>query len=177
MLPIVHPVIGYLCYAVYTRATGSSPEWDAGVVAVGAAAVPDLIDKPLWLAGVVPVGRSLAHSLLVAGPVIVTIWMLTRRYGRPRLGIAFAIGYFSHLAADVPWHIVAGSYAELGFLLWPVISMPPYSGTKPLGAIGDLAVTTLWIEAVIFIGGLVVVWFDIRAGYNRHRSYGKRGRG
>ncbi|SNR32161.1 metal-dependent hydrolase [Halorubrum vacuolatum] len=158
MNPVVHPVVGYLCYAAYARVRhGRPPDGAPAAVAIVAAAIPDLIDQPLWLLGVTPVGRTIAHSLFGAAVAVAVAVAVARLRGRPELGVAFAVGYLSHLAADVPWHVLAGDYDELGFLLWPVTHMPPYSGVKVLGEIGGVAVTTLWLEIVIFVVG-VAVW-------------------
>lgn len=172
MQPIVHLAVGYLCYAGYVRRSdGTTPSEGATLVALFGAALPDLLDKPPWLLGLT-VGRTVGHSLLFAVPVVLASWLLARSRGRPTLGVAFAVGVASHLATDVPWHVVAGDYEELGFLLWPLTPMPPYSGTKPLGSIGDLEVTTLWLEAVILVGGIGLWWVDGRPGLEaiRRRS-------
>ncbi|WP_254767801.1 metal-dependent hydrolase [Salinilacihabitans rarus] len=161
MQPPVHLAVGYLCYAAYARWRWDRPPVSGpAVAAVVGAALPDLVDKPLWLLGAAPVGRTVAHSLPVAVPLAAAGWLLARRAGRPAVGVAFAVGVLSHLAADVPWHLLAGASAELGFLLWPVTSTPAYTGTKPLGSVASVAVTTLWLEAVILVAGLAVWWRD-----------------
>lgn len=165
MQPFVHLSVGYLCVAVYSRWDDGRPPADAPVaVAVTGAALPDLIDKPLWLAGVVPVGRTIGHSVLFAIPLLVVGWRIATRRRRSPLAVAFAIGYLSHLATDVPWHLVSGDYHELQFLLWPVTQTPPYTGTKPLGTLADLRVTTLWLEAVVFVAGIALWWHDGKPG-------------
>ncbi|WP_049926040.1 metal-dependent hydrolase [Halopiger goleimassiliensis] len=165
MQPVVHLAVGYLCWAGYTRATrGGAPTEEATLAALAGAALPDLLDKPPWLAGVVDVGRTLGHSLLFAIPVVLGVWWLARARGRTALGIAFAVGSLSHLATDVPWHVVSGDLEELGFLLWPVTPMPAYSGTKPLGTVAGLEITTLWLEAVILVAGVALWWADGRPG-------------
>lgn len=165
MQPIVHPVVGYICYAAYTRGRdGESPRDLPALVAVVAATLPDLIDQPLYHAGVTPVGRTVGHSLLGAVPLVVLAWLLARRWDRQTLGVAFAVGYASHIAADIPWHLLSGDSHELGFLLWPITHMPPYSGVKSLGTIGGLEVTTLALEAVIFLAGVALWWRDGRPG-------------
>ncbi len=170
MHPIVHPVVGYLCYAAYTRGRhGERPGGEPTVVAVFAAVLPDLVDQPLRLVGVMPVGRTIAHSLLVAIPVVVAVGAIARRRGRPELGVAFAIGYLSHIAADVPWHVLAGDVDELGFLLFPITRMPQYTGTKTLATAGGVEITTLWIEAVLFVVGVRVWWNDGRPGLELFR--------
>lgn len=173
MHPVIHPVVGYVCYAVWTRLTGGDrPGDDAALVAIGAATIPDLVDQPLWLLGVTPVGRTVAHSVLVAIPTIAIVGTVARRRGRPDLGVAFAIGYLSHLAADTPWHLLAGDVAELGFLLWPITHMPPYTGTKPLGTVGGVEVTTRWLEVIILTLGVALWWGDGRPGLGRLRRNG-----
>jgi len=178
MHPIVHPVVGYLCYAGSTRVRhGSEPTALATLVAVVAATLPDLIDQPLAAAGLTPVTRTVGHSLLFAVPLVAVVWLVARRRERDELGVAFAIGYGSHLAADMPWHILAGDVDELGFLLWPLTPMPPYSGVKSLGTVPglEITVTTLWLEAIIFVSGLALWWHDGRPGLEVVRDRLTRG--
>lgn len=172
MQPFVHPIVGYLCYAGYTRARHRrSPRGGPTIVAVFAAILPDLIDQQLWIIGVTPVGRTFAHSLFGGVLIVGVVGFLARRRGRQELGVAFAIGYISHIAADIPWHVLAGDYHELGFLLWPVTEMPAYSGVKAVGTIGGIEVTTLWFEAVISVVGVVIWWSDDRPGLDVVRRH------
>lgn len=165
MQPPVHLVVGYVCYAAYARwKTGDTPRAAPTLAAVGGAAVPDLIDQSLHALGLTPVTRTVGHSLLFAVPVIVVVGVLSGNRNRLALGTAFAIGYLSHVATDVPWHVLSGDYAELGFLAWPLTHMPDYSGVKPLGTLGGFEVTTLWLEAVIVGVGLTLWWRDGRPG-------------
>lgn len=167
MQPIVHPVVGYLCYSASARwIRGDAPDPTPTIAAVIGATVPDLLDQPLYLAGITAVGRRIGHSLFFAVPVVAVVWTVARRRGRTRLGVAFAIGYGSHLAADVPWHVLAGQYDELGFLLWPITHMPEYTGVKPLGTVPGLGLeaTTLWLELVIVVLGIARWWIDGRPG-------------
>ncbi|MFC6904715.1 metal-dependent hydrolase [Halalkalicoccus tibetensis] len=158
MLPPVHLAVGYLCYAALVRFRGhGAPAERATLAALLGAALPDLIDKPIHWLGVVPVGRTIGHSLLLALPLVALVWVLARRAGERELGVAFAVGILSHIATDVPWHLVSGEYHELGFLLWPVTHMPEYTGTATLGTLAGVEVTTLWIEAVILVCG-VALW-------------------
>lgn len=168
MQPPVHLAVGYCCYAIDTRwDRGAAPDDRTTAAVLVGAALPDLIDKPLWLLGVAGVGRTAGHSLLVAVPLLVGVRLYANRSDRRALGTAFSIGLCSHLAADVPWHLLAGDYRELGFLLWPVTPMPAYTGTKPLGSLGGVEVTTLWLEVVIFAVGLAMWWADGRPGLER----------
>jgi len=172
MQPIVHPVVGYICYAIYTRLSdGNRPEAEPTIMVIFAATLPDLIDQPLWLLGITPVGRTFAHSLFGAVFCIGIAALIAHHYGRRDLGVAFAIGYLSHIAADIPWHVMAGDYHELGFLLWPVTEMPAYSGVKTVGSIGGVEITTLWFEAAIFLFGVVLWWVDGRPGFELLRRH------
>ncbi|MXV63971.1 metal-dependent hydrolase [Natronorubrum sp. JWXQ-INN-674] len=176
MQPVVHLAVGYLCYAAYTRwSLGRQPADVPALVAVFAAGLADLIDKPLHAAGVVPVGRTIGHSLLFAIPLVLFVWLVASRRDRPILGVAFAIGYLSHIATDVPWHLISGDFDELGFLLWPITDMPAYTGVKPLGTVTGVEVTTLWLEAVILVAGIVLWWVDGRPGVGAiRRALGAR---
>ncbi|GAB3024627.1 metal-dependent hydrolase [Natronobiforma cellulositropha] len=168
MQPIVHLAVGYLCYAAVARWRYERVPRDApAAVAIVGAALPDLLDKPLAALGVVPVGRTVGHSLLFAIPLLAAVWLLARASERETLALAFAVGYLSHLASDVPWHLLSGDYDELGFLLWPVTHMPAYTGVKPLASVAGLEVTTLWLEAVIFLAGVALWWHDGRPGLAR----------
>lgn len=174
MQPIVHPVVGYLCYAGYIRARRENPPQGGPViVAVFAAILPDMIDRSLWLIGVTSVGRTIAHSLLGAIVLVGGMVILARAYHRSDLGVAFAIGYFSHILADIPWHILAGDYHELGFLLWPVTEMPAYSGVKVVANIGSVEITTLWLEGGLFLLGVLVWWRDGCPGTDVLRGLGR----
>ncbi|WP_121742269.1 metal-dependent hydrolase [Natronorubrum halophilum] len=165
MQPIVHLAVGYLCYAGYTRwRRGRRPADGPALVAVFAAGLADFIDKPLYAAGIASVGRTIAHSLLVTIPLVLLVWCVATRYDRRSLGIAFAIGSLSHIATDVPWHVLSGEFDELRFLLWPITDMPAYTGVKPLGNVGGLEITTLWLEAVVLAAGLALWWTDGRPG-------------
>ncbi len=171
MQPVVHLAVGYLCWAAYTRYERNEPPAQAPTVAVLlGAAIPDLIDKPLYAAGVVDVGRTVGHSLFFVLTLVAAVWFVTRRLDRGRLGLAFAVGLFSHIVTDVPWHLLSGDYDELGFLLWPVTPMPAYTGVKPLGTVGGVEVTTLSLEAIILLAGIVVWWMDGRPGFELPRN-------
>ncbi|MCU4925261.1 metal-dependent hydrolase [Halobacteria archaeon AArc-dxtr1] len=160
MQPVVHLAVGYLCYAAFARwRDGGPPAELPALAAIVGAALPDLLDQSLAAAGITEVTRTIGHSLLFALPVVALVWAVAASRDRSVLGVAFGIGYVSHIATDVPWHVLAGDYHELGFLLWPVTEMPEYSGVKPLGTIPGLGIeaTTLWIEAVILVAG-VALW-------------------
>lgn len=128
MWPWEHAAFGYLLYSggmhVWRR---SGPEGTATLVLFVSTLLPDIVDKPLsWLFGLFPSGFSLAHSIFVAVPLIAVVVFGTRARGRDELGIAFAVGYGSHLVGDIVSPIRSGSPIELSRVLWPLVTHPPY---------------------------------------------------
>ena len=123
MWPWEHLAVGYLCYSlgVHLFARRAPRGWPVVALAVGTQ-FPDLVDKPLaWTFAVLPAGHSLAHSLFVALPAsalaVLVAWGLDRR----QVGVAFAVGYLSHLPADVVYPALIGGHPNVGFLFWPVV--------------------------------------------------------
>ncbi len=141
MFPLGHLAFAYLSYvaaAALTRRPLPAP-WPLVPLAFGSQ-LPDLIDKPLAYYGVIVSGRSAAHSLLAAGVFIALVTVAARGVRRRtdpehvfgRLGavtpVAFAIGYLSHFVGDSVRPVLAGNYADVSFLLWPLIDAPRYAG-------------------------------------------------
>ncbi|MEF8814332.1 MAG: metal-dependent hydrolase [Halovenus sp.] len=125
MWPPGHLAVGYLVYAFGSHRRGEIPTKGPAVVVAVASLLPDLVDKPLaWYLGVLPTGRSLAHSLVVLVPVALAVVLLARRGGRGREGVAFAVGVFTHVAADALPILWKGD-ASGDFLLWPLRSVDP----------------------------------------------------
>jgi len=160
MWPWGHLAVGYVLYSLGVRArTGEAPDgWNVVALAVGTQ-FPDLIDKPLaWWLGVLPGGRTLAHSLLVAVPLVLVLGVLARRYDAGPRATAFAVGYLSHLAGDALVPALVGSPRELAFLLWPATPMVVYEN-PPL--VADLALTRAavadLVAAVLAPGGFAAV--------------------
>lgn len=131
MWPWGHLALGYLCYAGYRGLwSWKTPSgWPVILLAFGTQ-FPDLIDKPLayWLA-ILPEGRSLTHSLLIAVPLCLAIYLLARRYQQGELGMGFAIGWGSHLIGDAVNPVMKGSYHEVTFLVWPLLPIPDYEAS------------------------------------------------
>ncbi|WP_256300991.1 metal-dependent hydrolase [Haloarchaeobius salinus] len=121
MWPWEHVAVAYLAYSLGSRVGGGRPT-DAAAVAVAVGALfPDLVDKPLsWGVGVLPGGRSLAHSLLVAVPVVLVVGLFARGRRARAVGVAFGVGYLSHLPLDVVASGVFGGGFDTSFLLWPL---------------------------------------------------------
>lgn len=167
MFPPVHPALAYLLYSGGRRALGrSAPGRAAAVAVVVGGALPDLIDQPLYhFLFDLPSTRTLGHSLLFVVPICLAVLVAARRSSLPdSVGPAFAVGALSHPAADALWPLLLGLYDELGFLLWPITHSPPYAGTKPLFAVGDATVTTLWFELPLLAGAAILWWRDGRPG-------------
>ncbi len=122
MWPWEHAVIGYLAYSLFCHAVYRDSPGAAGtLVVVFASVLPDLIDKPLaWEYGVFETGYALGHSIFFAVPLAIAVGWLARVVGRPRLGIAFGLGYLLHLPADVvPIYLTRGEL-PIERILWPV---------------------------------------------------------
>lgn len=134
MWPWEHAAVGYLLYSLARRAQGREPPTESATgVLVGATVLPDLVDKPLsWGLGWVPSGYAVAHSLFVAVPLAVTALALGRRFGRRSLGVAFVVGYLSHLLGDILNPLRAGDQPDIDRVLWPVVDVPPYSVDRGL---------------------------------------------
>jgi hypothetical protein len=157
MFPWGHAAVGYLFYALLVRSRGESAPLGGPVLALAIGTqFPDIIDKPFgWYLdlGLIPSGRSLFHSLFVATGIVLGIALLMRRYGREELGIAFAVGYLSHLVSDGLYPALAGEWGGLAYLVWPLIEQPPETGYSIL----EMLITGAQTPIGIFEFGLFVV--------------------
>lgn len=123
MWPWEHVFFAYVFYSAYCHLVHRrSPSGPATLALVFGSLLPDLVDKPLaWQFGLFASGYSVAHSIFIAGPVVVlTTWWSA---GRDRLeeGAAFGIGYLLHLLGDLlPISIEQGEL-YYSHLLWPVV--------------------------------------------------------
>jgi hypothetical protein len=119
---------------------------------------------------VLPTGQSLAHSLLFALPLIGLVVALARASGRTAVGLAFGVGYLSHLPADAVYPVVFGGGLRGSFLLYPLVEIEPYAmpGLGPRLAamadnVGPLLSSPLGILYVLADALLVtaafVVWY------------------
>lgn len=131
MWPWGHLAVGYLAYAgVLDRRFARAPGDAATVVLALATQLPDLIDKPFaWTLPLLPNGRSLGHSALVAALLIAAAVWIARRRGQDELGLAFGIGYATHLAGDALGPVLDGNWAALASLGWPLL--PPLENSGP----------------------------------------------
>ena len=138
MLPWGHLAVGYLCLSLAVRFRYRTPPRGPAAIAVAIGTqLPDLVDKPLaWRFGLIPSGRSLAHSLLFLTVLAVMAWALAARYDRQLEASAFVGAYLSHVLADMLPAALAGEWARLGSLLWPITPVYQYPGELDYTIIG-----------------------------------------
>lgn len=128
MNPLAHFLVAFLPLAAYCFARyGRLPRGGLVLLLLFATLLPDLIDKPLaWAFGVIPSGRMLAHSLVIAVPIVTAIAYVAYRRGYGVLGIVFAFGYFSHLVGDHYSVLYLGrDYYFFPNMFWPLMSANP----------------------------------------------------
>jgi hypothetical protein len=135
MWPWEHLAVGYVLFTLLARAFGRPVDGASALAVAFGTQFPDLVDKPLaWSFAVLPSGTTLAHSLLVAVPVAALVVAVGRRRGRATVGAAFAVGYLSHLPADLLYGLLTeGGPVSVGALLWPLVEQTP-SGSEGLFA-------------------------------------------
>lgn len=186
MWPWTHLAFGYLLVSMGWRLRGQRI---SGLVAAAVALgtqLPDLIDKPLaWYFGVLPAGRSLAHSAFTAAAVSLVVLAVATHSGHRDAGVAFTVGYVSHLLGDALPKLPGGDYESVAFLLWPVLPLPEYGGADPvlenLGAVAAAPMAYLLASParVAVVAAVVLVWsadgFPGLAGIGRYLTSRVRG--
>lgn len=175
MFPWGHAAVGYLLYVALVRYRfGERPEGAPVIALAIGTQFPDLVDKPLaWYLGVLPSGRSLAHSVFVAMVLISLVYWLASRFDRSELGVAFALGYLSHLLGDVVYPLFRGEWEAVGILLWPIVPQPgsetDYTILEVLLQATESAVGIFEIVLFVFTTGLWIahrgpgLWLCLRA--------------
>lgn len=172
MWPWEHLAVGYILLSLWWRAIGAGkPSGRAALALAVATQLPDLIDKPLgWGTTLLPSGHSLAHSLLFAVPAVVSLYLLARTRDARDVGIAFAVGYLSHLPGDMVYPLLVGGNLGGAFLVWPLIPADATISTSVFGRAGDLfwqflaflgtprGLLYLGFEALL-VGTAVLVWY------------------
>ena len=162
MWPWGHAALGYLLYVVYLRVRTREAPTGRGVLALLAGTqTPDLIDKPLaWYLHVLEYGRSLAHSVLTGGLILLTIVLYLRYRGHGRLATAFAIGYLSHLVGDSYGFALAGNWENLAFLVWPLLPIPgvEYELEGLLAHLARLDAAVIYSEGALLAAGVFLLW-------------------
>lgn len=123
MWPWEHLAVGYLAYSALSRYRhGESPTTAATVAVALGTQFPDLVDKPLgWGFALFQGGISVAHSVFTAAILSVVVVAVGRRLERPQLGVAFVVGYLSHIPADAVYGAVFDGTVKLTPFLWPLV--------------------------------------------------------
>jgi len=154
MMPWEHVLFGYIGYSLLVRVLGQEPPTTGEtIVVVLASGGPDLIDKPLaWQFDLFASGYALGHSVFTAAVLSSLAAVVARQRGRPRTGLAFGVGYWLHLPADV----VPSSLSEpipYQRLLWPVVRGGDGYGTSfAFEARENLTGYVRWVGGQ-FVGG------------------------
>jgi len=161
MFPWTHAAVGYLCLVGCWLVLGRRVSKAELVAVVVGTQLADVVDKPLaWSFQLLPAGRSLAHSLLVAVPLIALVIGVAWRRRHPEVGVAFGVGYLSHLAGDTYVAVYYWRTEELTFLLWPLLPPYPYDDfTGVLDFAGGVELTLPLLVALLGSGlvGLVFI--------------------
>lgn len=167
MWPWGHAALGYLIYTAYgqVRGIGQPSGWPVVALAVGTQ-FPDLVDKPLaWNVHLLPYGRTLTHSLLVAVPLSLAVTRYAAGRDRRAVGVAFAIGYLSHLLGDAFGLVVYGDYADLAFLVWPLLPIPDAEDELEgfLAHFQNIQAEPLFVFGLLLTAAALLLWH--RHGY------------
>jgi len=164
MWPWGHAAVGYLVYTALRRARDGRPPTGTAIIwlAIGTQ-FPDLVDKPLaWTVSVLPAGRTLTHTLLVVVPVCAAVYAATRDYQRGELGLAFGVGYLSHVIADAAPALIRGEWVFVRFLVWPIAPAPPYESSQSFVAHFTAIELTDYVALQLALTGIaaLVWWYD-----------------
>lgn len=176
MWPWEHAALAYVLYSALTRRRGGPPGDVATLWVLVASQLPDLIDKPLaWTFGVVHSGRMFAHAPVLAVPLCVLVYWRFSRRSKPEYGVAFCVGYLSHVAGDAVGSTLVGEYAYARFLLWPLLSVPVDDQESVLGElVGGLSPSPALLVSGLVGMAVVGLWIhDGKPGlgvFRRERS-------
>lgn len=147
MWPWGHAAFGYLLYSFGSRLFGRRPDDHPAIVLLIATQLPDLADKSLsWVFELFPQGYSIGHSVFVAIPLGVAVLALAVWRRRAECGFAFITGYWSHLIGDIAFGLIESNPYTFERVLWPVVTLPPYSSD-----LGALARVQEYVSAFIHL--------------------------
>jgi len=178
--PWEHLAVGYIAVSVLFRTVRVRVNTGHFLAVVLGSQFPDLVDKPLaWAFGVLPSGTTLTHSVFVAFPLCLSVWLVCTWRGYGRIGFAFALAYLLHLPADVLYGtITVGNPPSVEIVLWPLVSKP--SGSDPIGLLGETlyyarryvhflsrpeAVRYVLIECALLLTTALLWFLDGRPGF------------
>jgi len=128
MYPLGHFAFAALPLLIYTIVRYQRPPRGHTLLLVlFGTQLPDLIDKPLaWTFGIIPSGRMLAHSLVIACPILLFGCFLAARRGFGRPASLFSLAYLSHIAGDFyPVLRLVTEYYFFPNLFWPLLPVNP----------------------------------------------------
>ncbi|KAB1191230.1 MULTISPECIES: metal-dependent hydrolase [Haloferax] len=130
MWPWEHLAVGYILVSLWARATDRRLDSGAALAVLLGTQFPDLVDKPLaWSLSIFPSGISVAHSVFVSVPFAILVALVARQFGLTTIGVAFAIGYLSHIPADLFYSgFFFGNYGALQSFMWPISYGPESTG-------------------------------------------------
>jgi hypothetical protein len=159
MFPWGHLAVGYLLFSPLVRLWRRRGPQGLAVFALAVGTqLPDLVDKPLsWVFHVTPTGYSVAHSVFVAVPVALVVVGALAARGRSEVGVGFAVGYLSHLAADVLFAMALRQPYTVERVLWPTVTLPGYASDVPAT---DRTVEYIleWSEFLLAHDGLLAIY-------------------
>ncbi|KTG26714.1 metal-dependent hydrolase [Haloferax profundi] len=129
MWPWEHVAVGYILVSLWARVAKRPLDGRAVLAVLVGTQFPDLVDKPLaWSLDVLPSGISLGHSIFVSIPLSILVVLVARRFEVTTVGVAFALGYLSHIPADLFYSgFFFGNYGALESFLWPISHGPDSS--------------------------------------------------
>lgn len=174
MWPWGHLAVGYVVYSLFVHARyRRSPRALPVIVLAFGTQFPDVVDKPLaWSFGVLPNGQTLAHSLLFAAPFCIALLLFVRWQGRWSEGVAFTVGYLTHLPGDIVYPALFGRGFNTSFLLWPVtparvqhrrgfreLFTHHFEGYLQVMQHGDVT-TYLVVQSTLLVGVLALWMYD-----------------
>ena len=184
MWPWGHLGVAYILYSLYSRGRfRRPPRPEPALAVVIGSQFADLIDKPLaWGLGILPGGRTLAHSLVFAGILIVVVYAIAFATERVETATAFILAHLSHLIADLPPRLLLGYPVGTEFLFWPFLPQPAFGYNERVfepPAVVEFIVTPLTdpllfsLFELLLFGLAIGLWYlDGRPGlqYIRIRS-------
>ncbi|MDS0278521.1 metal-dependent hydrolase [Halomicroarcula sp. S1AR25-4] len=177
MWPWGHAAVGYLWYSSARRWQGRIPAGPPVLALAVGTQFPDLVDKPLgWTLGVLPGGRSLAHSLVTLALVAAVAGYLGYRFRGRDASLAFVSGTLSHVLADGLYPVLEGRYADLSYLLWPILPVPEAEvGKSFLAHVAQLTLDSyVTFELALLVFATVLWWADGRPGLGTLWATGAR---
>lgn len=164
MLFWVHAAVAYLAYrGVLVVGSTDRPHDIAVLAVVGAALLPDIVDKPLSFVVTSLPSRSVAHSIFTVALISLVTTYVTRRADRREFGVAAVFGYLSHIGVDlVDSQVIPAE--PLVFVFWPLIT--DYHHIDSIGGLLALVRPTPYVlfQMVLTVLGVWLWVYDGKPG-------------